>query len=186
MLIDVYCHTSPSGKRYVGYSARGMAARWRRHVEFARAGSNYLLHRAIRKHGAESFRHELLAQCDTVAGAKITECVWIAARGTLASAGYNATAGGEGVVACPEVRRKLSAAWTPERRARNAEITAQRNQGNTYGEANRGKKRTPEARAVMADKARGHTRHTTPHSVETRAKMSASQKRRHERKSVPL
>lgn len=173
-LIDVYCHTSPSGKHYVGYSKLGMAARWRRHVEFARAGSQLLLHRAIRAHGETSFRHELLEQCDTEAGAKRAEQRWIASRSTMAPRGYNATAGGEGMSPCPEVSAKLSASWPDERRAATSELTTQRNQGNTHGRANRGSKRSAETRALMAEKARGHARHVTPHTNESKAKMAAA------------
>jgi hypothetical protein len=97
-MIDVYCHTSPSGKCYVGYSKHGMAERWLQHVEAAGYGGNYLIHHAIRKYGAAAFKHELLEQCDTEAAAKLAEVRWIAQRGTVAPTGYNATAGGEGVV----------------------------------------------------------------------------------------
>jgi group I intron endonuclease len=202
-MIDVYCHTSPSGKRYVGYSKHGMAERWRQHVEAASAGGGYLLHRAIRKYGADSFRHELLEQSDTEAGAKSAERRWIAWRGSMAPAGYNATAGGEGLSgACAEVREKLSASWTPERRAQHSERTRGHSVGNNYGVANKGKARSTEARQRMRaaalamdpdkrariDAARAASKADRPpvkYSAESRARMSASQRKRWaERKQV--
>jgi group I intron endonuclease len=175
-MIEVYCHTSPSGKRYVGYSTHGMAERWRRHVEFARAGSRYLVHRAIRKYGEDAFQHVVLAQCTSEDEAKAVEVECIAAAGSLAPHGYNATSGGEGIkAACPEVREKLRASFTPERRAAIGALRAELNAGNTYGTANRGKKRTPESRAKMAERARGNKSHAgCTHSDEARAKMSAA------------
>lgn len=179
-MIEVYCHTSPSGKRYVGYSTHGMVERWRRHVEFARAGSQYMIHRAIRKYGENAFEHVVLAQCSSEAEAKAVEVECIAAAGSMAPQGYNATAGGEGIrAACPEVRERLLASWTPERRAETGRRTAARNAGNTYGASNRGSKRTPEARAKMSAAAKGHARHTIPHTEETRAKIGAAHRERY-------
>jgi group I intron endonuclease len=195
-MFDVYCHTSPSGKRYVGQSHKGMAARWREHVAEARSGSDRLLCRAIRKYGADAFRHELLAQCDTQAGAHASERRWIAQRGTMAPAGYNATAGGEGVVPADHVREKWRASWTAERRAQHSERTREQNAGNDYGTANRGRAKSASAREVMSaaalamptetrakiDAARRGCTHgpdaktRRPRSAEVRAKISAARR----------
>lgn len=116
-VFDVYCHTSPSGKRYVGQSRKGLAARWREHVSEASQGSDTPLHRAIRKYGAGAFRAELLEQCDTQASAYAAERRWIAQRGTMAPAGYNATAGGEGFRGSVEARAKISQALTGRKKS---------------------------------------------------------------------
>lgn len=177
---DVYCHTSPSGKRYVGLSKHGLAERWRQHVESAAYGSDYLIHRAIRKYGAGSFRASLLSVCDTAEGASSAERYWIKALGTAAPSGYNATLGGEGTTDSPALHEKRCAAWTPERRAAASALTADRNRGNRYGESNRGSKRSSESRLKMSEAARGHARHTSPHTAEARAHMSAAQRKRFE------
>jgi hypothetical protein len=95
-VIDIYCHTSPSGKRYVGVAMYGWRARWVQHISQARAGSEYLLHRAIRKYGESAFKHELLEQCDTYGAALLAEQRWVRCRQTRAPRGYNATDGGDG------------------------------------------------------------------------------------------
>lgn len=105
-------HTSPSGKRYVGYTARSLRARWVQHVSVARGGSALPLHNAIRKYGADSFRSEVLAQVASEAEARALEIECIAAAGSLAPGGYNATSGGEGVRGTAEVRAKISNALT--------------------------------------------------------------------------
>lgn len=173
-LVDVYCHTSPSGKRYVGYSARGMTYRWRRHVVEARSGSAHPIHCAIRKYGADAFRHELLEQCDTVEGAQRAERRWIAQRGTMAPAGYNATAGGEGMRASAEVREKLAAAQRGK--TASAETRAKQSaahKGRTFSDEHRAKiaaaasNASEETRAKLRAASLGRK-----HSPETRAKLS--------------
>jgi group I intron endonuclease len=150
-MFDVYCHTSPSGKRYVGQSRGGMSARWREHVQEAASGADRLLCRAIRKYGADAFRHEVLEQCDTQAGAYAAERRWISQRGTLAPAGYNMTTGGDGCPGgCAEVSAKRRAAWTPERRQRFGALTSARNR------ASAGKTRSPEFCAKVSAALRGN------------------------------
>lgn len=97
-MIQVYCHTSPSGKQYVGIASGGWRSRWRSHVFEARRGSALPLHRAINKYGPEAFQHQVLEQCGTREDAEAAEKFWILALGTKTPAGYNATDGGEGVV----------------------------------------------------------------------------------------
>jgi group I intron endonuclease len=111
---EVYRHTSPSGKSYVGWTGHGTAARWREHVKAAVEGSPFPLHRAIRKHGADAFSHETLEVMTTEAGAKRAEQLWIAELGTFGATGYNATRGGDGTKGrtyrhSPETRAKIAA-----------------------------------------------------------------------------
>jgi group I intron endonuclease len=159
MLLDVYCHTSPSGKRYVGYSKRGMSARWEQHVSQALGGSPTAFHRAIRKYGAGSFKHELLEQCDTDAGAKRAEQRWIVSRCTRTTElGYNETAGGDG--ASGYVHDEVS-------RAKNSA-------------ARIGKPLRPESIAKRSAKQRGKPRQ---YSAESRAAISAAVARANARRA---
>lgn len=52
----VYCHTSPSGKRYVGISNNPIK-RWNNGKGYIK---NYLFYRAIEKYGWDNFKHEIL------------------------------------------------------------------------------------------------------------------------------
>lgn len=96
-MIDVYCHTSPCGKKYVGVSSRGWEARWQDHVQDSETGSDLLFACAIRKYGADCFDHEVLEQCKTAEEASAAEVRWIAQLDTNGPNGYNGTRGGYGV-----------------------------------------------------------------------------------------
>lgn len=104
----IYLVTSlVDGKVYVGLT-KLIKKRWGEHLSAARKGSQYPLHRAIRKHGVQNFvvtcietvttnREDLLA----------AEIKHIAAYGCTAPKGYNLTSGGEGVdFSVPGVRER--------------------------------------------------------------------------------
>lgn len=56
----VYCHISPSGKRYVGITGKRTLSRWRKD------GSGYFssphISRAIKKYGWDNFQHIIIAE----------------------------------------------------------------------------------------------------------------------------
>ncbi|HXB28121.1 MAG TPA: GIY-YIG nuclease family protein [Gemmatimonadaceae bacterium] len=140
----IYCHTSPSGKRYVGQTRKTMEQRWNEHVSVSRCPSRRRLytvfHAAIRKYGPEAFQHEVLAVSGTREEANAVEADWIKRLNTLLPHGYNVDPGAVGYVErgdetrrrmretqmskTPEERRDLSlraaAAQTPEERRQKA------------------------------------------------------------------
>ena len=56
MMYCVYCHTSPSNKKYVGIS-NNPEKRWNHGKGYIK---NYLFYRAIEKYGWDNFKHEIL------------------------------------------------------------------------------------------------------------------------------
>ncbi len=97
-----------NGKRYVGKTSGnsiGIAIkrRWRSHLTEAKKGRGYLLHRAIRKHGAENFMIGAIGSSKTEAGAFAMERDWIA----RIAPEYNLSLGGEGATGVK---------WTEDRR----------------------------------------------------------------------
>ena len=111
MKFDVYCLTSPSGKRYVGITSRGWPVRWSEHVRAAANASELPLHAAMRKYGADRFSRVLLDMTTTEAGAHRAEQLWIAELNTLTPRGYNLTNGGEGATGhrhSEDARRKMA------------------------------------------------------------------------------
>lgn len=71
--------------------------RWKQHCVDARRGSGYVFHKAIRRHGEQSFTHILLETCvnvpERIAGER--EAYWIdKLNTTTAGHGYNMTLGG--------------------------------------------------------------------------------------------
>lgn len=62
----IYKLTSPSGKFYIGQTKQPFALRWSGHKRSARKYQHkcWYLESAIRKHGAENFKTEVLVECD--------------------------------------------------------------------------------------------------------------------------
>jgi group I intron endonuclease len=147
-VIEVYCHTSPSGKQYVGYSVRGAAERFRRHVRDARRGSAYPFHRAIRKYGEGAFECQVLVRCDSVYEARREEKIWIRRLGTLVPGGYNATTGGEGANFCASSLLKIAAAQRGKRKSFLARLRMSQYQRNRSAEHH--------ANSVAARRSREH------------------------------
>jgi group I intron endonuclease len=75
------------GKRYIGKTTKSLEDRWYQHCKNAEYGHNSYLYKAIRKHGAESFKVEKL--CD---GLDEEEVLMI----ETYSPEYNMTRGGDG------------------------------------------------------------------------------------------
>lgn len=150
---EIYCHRSPSGKRYVGVTGRGMLVRWGEHVRKAKEGKrDSKFYRAIRKHGADSFTHEILDVLTTEAGALNAEKLWIKELDTYRN-GYNETFGSVGTYGCrgkkfsEQGRKNMSEAHkglktSPEAIAKSAK-------------ARTGLKRTPEFCAYLSELNKG-------------------------------
>ena len=103
-LLSIYCHTSPSGKSYVGLTS-DFQKRWRNGRGYDK---NFYFYRAILKYGWNSFTHEIL-----FSGLDVDEAVFIErdliARWNLTDKkfGYNLRAGGDGPLS-KETRQKMS------------------------------------------------------------------------------
>lgn len=126
---EVYCLTSPSGRKYIGVTRRTAADRFKEHCYEARRGrKNIPILSALSKYGPESFQVDVLAKCENVDLAFQLEADLIAELNTIAPNGYNATTGGDGVKALSgealEYRKKRQREGmnTPESRAKRSEI----------------------------------------------------------------
>lgn len=105
-MIDVYIITNvANGKEYVGITSRGYLTRFKSHISTSKKlndkRSRYVLYNAMRKHGVNSFKVELLEQVDTYEEAKIKEKEYINKFNTYyknnLNWGYNMTLGGDGI-----------------------------------------------------------------------------------------
>lgn len=97
---------SVNGKRYIGYTSQSLSERWRGHVKSSRIGSKSHFHLAIKKHGQDSFKSEVLFVEDSLAGAKETEILLILDH----CPEYNKTMGGDGTtghLVTDEAREKI-------------------------------------------------------------------------------
>jgi group I intron endonuclease len=90
----VYCHTSPSGKKYIGITGQKPDRRWRNGDGYADC---IVFNRAIQKYGWDNISHEILETGLTCEEAKTKEIHYIALfHSNAREFGYNATAGGDG------------------------------------------------------------------------------------------
>ena len=88
----VYCRTSPSNHRYIGYTKLPLMRRWAHTIrECTRSRKGGPLANAIEKYGADTWIHEVLFETDDEQYAKDAESVYISLLGY-----YNVAKGGEG------------------------------------------------------------------------------------------
>ena len=151
-----------NGKAYVGKTKRSLDQRAKEHAAAAAKGSPQPLHRAIRKHGMESFTwHELINGECSEDELDLFEQHFIAEHGTYGSGGYNATLGGDGVkglVHSAETRAKMSESRKGEKN---------HNFGKDWG---RKGPHTEEAKQKMSEAKLG-----SQHTEETRQKIGKAQ-----------
>lgn len=160
--------TSPSGKKYIGVSTKGLEQRMKWHRDnTSRKQTSYAIHKAIKKYGFDNFSVEQIAS-GTVAECLRLEMDLIRAEQTRYPHGYNLTDGGEGcrgMVVSDETRQKLRVAITGKKPS--AETIEKRRIANT------GKKRSADFCARMGDLHRGKI--VSPESL---ARMTAASRRR--------
>jgi group I intron endonuclease len=99
---EIYCITSPSGKKYIGQCVkilssgkkRGYISRWKEHIRDATyKDCCRLLNASIRKYGHENFTIEVLKECP-IEELNHYEKYYISLLNTLNPNGYNLTDGG--------------------------------------------------------------------------------------------
>ena len=94
MKYHLYCLFFSNGKRYFGITKYSVAKRIRQHLMEADRGSNYLVHKAIRKY---KFTYKTLKSELNKKEAVALEIYYIAKYKTKYLKGYNQTSGGDGV-----------------------------------------------------------------------------------------
>jgi group I intron endonuclease len=164
----IYAHTSPSGKKYIGQTCQRVDRRWRNGNGYRR---NTYFWRAIQKYGWDSFKHEIVFQCETLEEANRLE-EWLISihHSNDPRYGYNISSGADGKGTVSESTK---------------ELLRQKHKGRFKGEANPcyGRKHTLEERKKMSETQkklfaeRGHGfRYGKKVSDEARRKMSESRK----------
>ncbi len=85
-----------NNKKYVGKTENDPNKRWREHLAAARNNPLMVISKAIRKHGVQNFKFEILEECLSEEVNK-KETYWIGKLDTFEN-GYNSTLGGDGAV----------------------------------------------------------------------------------------
>lgn len=101
----VYCHTSPSGKKYIGQT-NNYEKRCRQHRIWSNKCTAFA--RAINLYGWDAFSHEILKENLTIDEANYWEKILIKDIGTLSPNGYNLRDGGNASLFSEESKQKLS------------------------------------------------------------------------------
>jgi len=158
----LYRLTFHHGKVYIGITRQTLEQRVRRHVAYARQGRHFAISCAIRKHGEDSFRSEVMAfgSWSEMLNAEIDAIAEHRLRGISC---YNMTDGGEGslgVVPSAEKRQRISASLS------GRSLSAEHRQ--RVGESQRGKTIPEHVKDKMSAAAKGRVI-----SVEQRQAVSA-------------
>lgn len=193
----IYKHTSPSGKSYIGQT-NNYKERFSQHQK---TGGSPAFHKAIKKHGAENFTHEILHENLTLDEANHWEEFYIREHKTLSPNGYNLTSGGSNPFVSDETKRKMAEFQTGRKMSdeTKAKISAA-HMGKKHSPERVEKMRisktgvkmseefkakmsiissqricTPETRAKLSAANKGENNRTgTKHTAETKAKISAA------------
>ncbi len=93
---EIYLIThTPSGKGYVGQAFHKATGRIKAHLNDAKKGAGFLIHRVLRKHPLREFRFEVLhTNVSSARALDALEQKEVRERGTLAPGGFNLTKGG--------------------------------------------------------------------------------------------
>lgn len=152
---EVYIHTSPDFKHYIGFTARGWELRWKEHILYAKRtrkkSKRVKFHWALDKHDPSLWTHQIFS-FDTEEEALSAEIRLISEMNTVVD-GYNHDIGGtSGALGrkCTDDHKlaqseaRLRYYETEAGIAYKAEL-AERMKGNDYGKAKKGCKQPIEA-----------------------------------------
>jgi group I intron endonuclease len=173
----VYTATNvENGKNYVGQTSMSLRKRLYKHSYDAKKGSSSLFHRAVRKHGLDSFEVQAVFETGNRESINNAEKVWIILlQADNSKFGYNLTAGGEGGQPTPEIREKMS-----QKKLGNAvEIERVRQ----MGFASRGRRSSKELKAHLSKVHSGENNafFGRRHSEESKLKMRLARAKRREK-----
>lgn len=92
----IYCTRNiTNDKRYIGQTTRSLNRRKKEHIGQANCGSEYAIHQAIRKYGADNFEWNILDHAHSQEELDEKEKFWIKYYNTFYEGGYNMATGGQ-------------------------------------------------------------------------------------------
>jgi len=97
-----------NGKKYYGQTRQPPTRRWGQHKTSSKKGGKMVIYNAMRKHGLENFKFEVVAEHETLEEMNKSEEELIAKDNTLVPNGYNAAKGGNNYEKTPETCKKIS------------------------------------------------------------------------------
>lgn len=169
----IYCIThTESGKQYVGQSV-DITERWKQHTTPKKNSTG--IKGAIMKHGVNAFTFSVLEECKSE-DLNDREVWWISTLSTLSPSGYNMTSGGcQGTSVTSETKQKMSDV------RKGKPKSDEHKQKMSEAAINRPPRSEEHCRNLSeAKKGKAHS----PHSEETKAKMSDAAKARWARQKL--
>lgn len=134
-----------NGKVYVGQTRQGLLQRQREHIcRFNLGERDHKLYRAMKKHGIENFKFEVLFHCFDAKYLDEMELLFVKQFNSF-NRGYNMTCGGDGV--SEETIAKLRAVNLGRKITWTDKIVAKRRENGNYG------KHTPKGEANPTSKS---------------------------------
>ena len=179
----VYVHTSPSGKRYVGQTARKPEVRWGKNgIHYLNKKKGKYTHpafaKAILKYGWDNIEHEIVASNLTREEANHFEQLLIEKLNTMDSEyGYNCTSGGNNATPSKETRKKMSEAQKGEKSHMYGKLVPEETR-KKISESRKGIVFSEETKKnmSMAKSGKNHPFYGTHRSKETKRKIREAQK----------
>ena len=157
----IYCHTSPSGKKYIGQTnhyGKRCAAHKRDSKDPVKSKNRF--HSAIIKYGWNSFTHEILKNDLTLEEANYWEEFYIKELNTIHPNGYNLTTGGLNYKVSEDTKLKMSSArvgvfHSEETKKKLKEYSNRDDVKNKRIEASKNRSSESRAKTSEANKRRG-------------------------------
>lgn len=112
-ILEVYkISNTVNSKVYVGITNQGYKTRWYKHCSDSIRECGFPLHNAMRKHGIDNFKIEVIEVCSNIEQLKEREKYWIKElKSRTTENGYNLTEGGDGTFGrkhSEETKEKIS------------------------------------------------------------------------------
>jgi group I intron endonuclease len=145
-----------NNKIYIGQTV-DFERRKRRHINdsFNENRIKYPINKAIKKHGVDNFKFEIIEITDTYEDVKVAEIYWIAYYGSKnRKVGYNLTDGGDGTIGhtmSDEMKKKMSDLFTGRPMPEKTRLAVIK--------ANTGKKFTDEHKDKIGEAQKGNKNH---------------------------
>ena len=97
-----------NNKVYIGQTRRSIENRWRDHCTLTKSKHRSLIRLAIAKYGQDSFKIEIIDNCQSIDELNTKEQVRIQEYNSLSPSGYNLDSGGKSKIVHAESRKKMS------------------------------------------------------------------------------
>jgi group I intron endonuclease len=101
-----------NGKCYIGYTTKSIDERIKEHIYRSKSKNDksyfYLFKKSLRKYGIDSFKWDVLENCESKQDCCLKEIYYIKKYNTISPNGYNLTEGGNGGVQSEQTKLKIS------------------------------------------------------------------------------